>query len=145
MAGLIEKPAAGLDLPLDMRGTAFQQLVWGAVQNIPPGSTATYTDIARQIGDAWSGPRGGPGMRRECTGRCHPVPPRDQKRWLPLRLSLGSGTETCASRKRGARMRISYPRNMAMTARNGGSVSSRSATRQLYVRKLSIGSRSGKS
>ena len=49
VVGLIEKPGAGLDLPLDVRGTAFQQLVWDAVQQIPPGSTATYTDIARQI------------------------------------------------------------------------------------------------
>ncbi len=50
VAGLIEKPGAGLDLPLEVRGTAFQQLVWDAVQRIPPGSTATYSDIARQIG-----------------------------------------------------------------------------------------------
>jgi AraC family transcriptional regulator, regulatory protein of adaptative response / methylated-DNA-[protein]-cysteine methyltransferase len=50
VAGLIEKPGAGLDLPLDIRGSAFQQLVWDAVQRIPSGSTATYTDIARQIG-----------------------------------------------------------------------------------------------
>jgi AraC family transcriptional regulator of adaptative response/methylated-DNA-[protein]-cysteine methyltransferase len=50
VAGFIDKPGAGLDLPLDVRGTAFQQLVWDAVQRIPPGSTATYTDIARQIG-----------------------------------------------------------------------------------------------
>ena len=50
VVGLIEKPRAGLDLPLDVRGTAFQQLVWDALQRIPPGSTATYTDIARQIG-----------------------------------------------------------------------------------------------
>jgi AraC family transcriptional regulator, regulatory protein of adaptative response / methylated-DNA-[protein]-cysteine methyltransferase len=50
VAGLIEKPGAGLDLPLDVRGTAFQQLVWEALQRIPPGSTATYTDIASQIG-----------------------------------------------------------------------------------------------
>lgn len=50
MAGLIEKPGAGLDLPLDVRGTAFQRLVWDAIQSIPPGSTATYAGIARQIG-----------------------------------------------------------------------------------------------
>jgi AraC family transcriptional regulator of adaptative response/methylated-DNA-[protein]-cysteine methyltransferase len=50
VVGLIEKPGAGLDLPLDVRGTAFQQLVWDALQRIPPGSTATYKDIARQIG-----------------------------------------------------------------------------------------------
>lgn len=50
VAGLIEKPGAGMDLPLDVRGTAFQQIVWDAVQRIPPGSTASYTEIARQIG-----------------------------------------------------------------------------------------------
>jgi len=50
VVGLIEKPGAELNLPLDVRGTAFQQLVWDALQRIPPGSTATYTDIARQIG-----------------------------------------------------------------------------------------------
>jgi AraC family transcriptional regulator, regulatory protein of adaptative response / methylated-DNA-[protein]-cysteine methyltransferase len=50
VAGLIEKPGARLDLPLDARGTAFQRLVWDALQGIPSGSTATYTDIARQIG-----------------------------------------------------------------------------------------------
>jgi AraC family transcriptional regulator, regulatory protein of adaptative response / methylated-DNA-[protein]-cysteine methyltransferase len=48
--GLIEKPEIGLDLPLDIRGTAFQQRVWKALQQIPPGSTATYTEIARKIG-----------------------------------------------------------------------------------------------
>ena len=50
VGGLIEKPGARLDLPLDARGTAFQQLVWSAVQRIPAGSTASYSEIARQIG-----------------------------------------------------------------------------------------------
>jgi AraC family transcriptional regulator of adaptative response/methylated-DNA-[protein]-cysteine methyltransferase len=50
VAGFIDKPVAGLDLPLDVRGTAFQQLVWEAVLKIPAGSTASYSDIARQIG-----------------------------------------------------------------------------------------------
>jgi AraC family transcriptional regulator, regulatory protein of adaptative response / methylated-DNA-[protein]-cysteine methyltransferase len=50
VAGLIEKPGAGLDLPLDVQGTAFQQLVWGAIQRIPAGSTASYSEIASQIG-----------------------------------------------------------------------------------------------
>jgi len=49
VGGVIEKPG-GLDLPLDVRGTAFQQLVWEAIRRIPAGSTASYTDIARQIG-----------------------------------------------------------------------------------------------
>jgi AraC family transcriptional regulator of adaptative response/methylated-DNA-[protein]-cysteine methyltransferase len=48
--GLIEKPGIGLDLPLDIRGTAFQQRVWKALKRIPVGSTASYTEIARKIG-----------------------------------------------------------------------------------------------
>jgi AraC family transcriptional regulator of adaptative response/methylated-DNA-[protein]-cysteine methyltransferase len=50
VVGLIESPSIGLDLPLDVRGTAFQQRVWQALQKIPPGSTVTYSDIARRIG-----------------------------------------------------------------------------------------------
>jgi AraC family transcriptional regulator of adaptative response/methylated-DNA-[protein]-cysteine methyltransferase len=50
VVGLIERPDLGLDLPLDIRGTAFQQRVWKALQQIPPGSRATYSDIARKIG-----------------------------------------------------------------------------------------------
>lgn len=48
--GFLEMPEAGLELPLDIRGTAFQQRVWKALQAIPLGSTASYSDIARQIG-----------------------------------------------------------------------------------------------
>jgi AraC family transcriptional regulator of adaptative response/methylated-DNA-[protein]-cysteine methyltransferase len=48
--GLIETPSVGLDLPLDIRGTAFQQRVWKALQQIPAGSTASYADIAKSIG-----------------------------------------------------------------------------------------------
>lgn len=47
---LIEAPAARSDLPLDARGTVFQQRVWRALRDIPPGSTATYTDIAERLG-----------------------------------------------------------------------------------------------
>ncbi|SIR34263.1 MULTISPECIES: bifunctional DNA-binding transcriptional regulator/O6-methylguanine-DNA methyltransferase Ada [Acidiphilium] len=46
----LETPARGIDLPLDIRGTAFQQRVWHALRAIPPGATATYADIARAIG-----------------------------------------------------------------------------------------------
>ena len=48
--GMIEHPGIGLGLPLDIRGTAFQQRVWKALQQIPPGTTATYTEIAKKIG-----------------------------------------------------------------------------------------------
>jgi AraC family transcriptional regulator, regulatory protein of adaptative response / methylated-DNA-[protein]-cysteine methyltransferase len=50
VVGLIEAPGQRLDLPLDIRGTAFQQRVWAALRAIPPGKTATYTEIARAIG-----------------------------------------------------------------------------------------------
>lgn len=50
VVGLIETPGIGFDLPLDIRGTAFQQRVWKALRQIPPGSTASYFDIANKIG-----------------------------------------------------------------------------------------------
>lgn len=50
VVGLIEVPGRSLGLPLDIGGTAFQQRVWTALQAIPPGTTATYADIARAIG-----------------------------------------------------------------------------------------------
>ncbi len=50
VVGWVEAPASGLDLPLDIRGTAFQERVWQALRAIPAGSTATYTQIATQIG-----------------------------------------------------------------------------------------------
>lgn len=50
VVGVIEAPALGLDLPLDVRGTAFQERVWQALRQIPPGSTASYSEIAERIG-----------------------------------------------------------------------------------------------
>jgi AraC family transcriptional regulator, regulatory protein of adaptative response / methylated-DNA-[protein]-cysteine methyltransferase len=50
VVGFVEAPKLGLDLPLDVRGTAFQRRVWQALREIPPGSTASYTDIAKRIG-----------------------------------------------------------------------------------------------
>jgi len=50
VVGLIEAPGKGSDLPLDLKGTAFQQRVWRALTAIPPGSTVSYAEIARRIG-----------------------------------------------------------------------------------------------
>lgn len=50
VVGFVESPALGLDLPLDVRGTAFQQRVWQALRDIPAGRTASYRDIAATIG-----------------------------------------------------------------------------------------------
>jgi AraC family transcriptional regulator of adaptative response/methylated-DNA-[protein]-cysteine methyltransferase len=48
--GFVEAPAIGLDLPLDIRGTAFQKRVWHALRKIPAGSTASYAGLARLAG-----------------------------------------------------------------------------------------------
>jgi AraC family transcriptional regulator of adaptative response/methylated-DNA-[protein]-cysteine methyltransferase len=48
--GFVEAPSVGLALPLDVRGTAFQERVWQALRDIPPGSTASYAEIAARIG-----------------------------------------------------------------------------------------------
>ncbi|MDC6169349.1 bifunctional DNA-binding transcriptional regulator/O6-methylguanine-DNA methyltransferase Ada [Paucibacter sp. XJ19-41] len=50
VVGFVEAPGVGLDLPLDVRGTAFQQRVWQALREIPPGRTASYSEIAALIG-----------------------------------------------------------------------------------------------
>lgn len=50
VVALVEEPSAALDLPLDIRGTAFQERVWQALRKIPAGKTRSYTEIARSIG-----------------------------------------------------------------------------------------------
>jgi AraC family transcriptional regulator of adaptative response/methylated-DNA-[protein]-cysteine methyltransferase len=50
IVNFVENPRLDLSLPLDMRGTAFQQRVWQTLQGIPVGSTVSYADIARRIG-----------------------------------------------------------------------------------------------
>src|SRR5262249_1117348 len=69
-----------LDLPLDIRGTAFQAQVWRALQKIPPGETATYTGIAQALGR----PRAVRAVAQACASNklavlvpCHPVGRRD--------------------------------------------------------------------
>jgi AraC family transcriptional regulator of adaptative response/methylated-DNA-[protein]-cysteine methyltransferase len=50
VVGFVEAPRLGLALPLDLRGTVFQERVWRALAQIPAGATASYADIARSIG-----------------------------------------------------------------------------------------------
>ena len=50
VAALVETPARGLDLPLDIRGTAFQRRVWAALQEIPGGQTTSYARVAEAVG-----------------------------------------------------------------------------------------------
>ncbi len=50
VVALVETPALGLDLPLDVRGTAFQQRVWEALRQIPSGATVSYAELAARLG-----------------------------------------------------------------------------------------------
>jgi AraC family transcriptional regulator, regulatory protein of adaptative response / methylated-DNA-[protein]-cysteine methyltransferase len=50
VVGFVEAPARGLELPLDVRGTAFQEAVWRALREIPVGSTVSYADLAAKLG-----------------------------------------------------------------------------------------------
>ena len=76
VVGFVEAPALGLDLPLDVRGTAFQQRVWQVLREIPASSTASYSDIANRIG----APKAVRGVAQTCTANaiavaipCHRV------------------------------------------------------------------------
>ena len=76
VVGLVETPANGLGLPLDMRGTAFQRRVWQALRDIPPGATASYSEIAARIG----APKSARAVARACAANtlavaipCHRV------------------------------------------------------------------------
>ena len=46
----VEAPRSGHNLPLDIQGSSFQQRVWLALREIPPGSTVSYRELADRIG-----------------------------------------------------------------------------------------------
>jgi AraC family transcriptional regulator of adaptative response/methylated-DNA-[protein]-cysteine methyltransferase len=78
--GFVEAPAVGLELPLDVRGTAFQQRVWQALRGIPAGSTESYAEIAARIG----APNGARAVAQACSANalavaipCHRVVRKD--------------------------------------------------------------------
>ena len=62
VVAMVERPQDGLDLPLDIRGTAFQQRVWQALRQIPAGQTVSYAELAQRIG--------APGAHRAVAGAC---------------------------------------------------------------------------
>ena len=76
----IEEPAGAMAIPLDIRGTAFQQRVWAALRAIPPGETRTYAEIAAAVGK----PAAVRAVANACAGNpaalavpCHRVLPKD--------------------------------------------------------------------
>jgi len=78
VVALIEVPEAGLDLPLDVRGTAFQHRVWQALREIPAGTTASYSENCRTSRNAERGSgrcrgvRGKQNRRRNSLPSCRP-------------------------------------------------------------------------
>jgi len=66
VVGFIEAPALGLQLPLDVRGTAFQERVWQALRDIPPGMTVSYAELAERIG----APTAARAVARACAANC---------------------------------------------------------------------------
>ncbi|HEV7329393.1 MAG TPA: bifunctional DNA-binding transcriptional regulator/O6-methylguanine-DNA methyltransferase Ada [Bosea sp. (in: a-proteobacteria)] len=62
VCGFVENPGLGLDLPLDVRGTAFQRRVWQALRAIPVGERVSYSEVARRIGS--------PNALRAVAGAC---------------------------------------------------------------------------
>ena len=50
VVALVDAPSQPLSLPLDIQGTAFQRRVWEALRRIPAGTTTTYSEVAKQIG-----------------------------------------------------------------------------------------------
>jgi AraC family transcriptional regulator of adaptative response/methylated-DNA-[protein]-cysteine methyltransferase len=50
VVGMVEHPGSRLDLPLDIRGTAFQERVWRVLRDVPSGATISYAEVARKLG-----------------------------------------------------------------------------------------------
>jgi AraC family transcriptional regulator of adaptative response/methylated-DNA-[protein]-cysteine methyltransferase len=80
VVAFVEAPEIGLDLPLDVRGTAFQQRVWRTLTEIPVGETISYAELARRIGE----PKSTRGVARACAANnlavaipCHRVVRKD--------------------------------------------------------------------
>jgi AraC family transcriptional regulator of adaptative response/methylated-DNA-[protein]-cysteine methyltransferase len=92
VVGAVEQPSRPFELPLDVRGTAFQQRVWHALRETLPGTRVTYSDIARRIG----APGAVRAVARACASNpvavvipCHRVVRKDGStggyRWGPRR------------------------------------------------------------
>ena len=63
---LIEQPGKHSQLPLDIQGTAFQKEVWDILRQIPPGTSITYSEVARRLGR----PRASRAVARACAANC---------------------------------------------------------------------------
>ena len=93
VVGFIEAPGLGLDLPLDVRGTAFQQRVWQALQEIPVGINGQLHGDRRPDRRTQIGESGCPGMRSQSPGGSDPVSSGGAQRWRTLGVPLGNREE----------------------------------------------------
>ena len=50
VVAFVEAPERGIELSLDLQGTEFQERVWNALRQVPPGSTVSYAELAHRIG-----------------------------------------------------------------------------------------------
>ena len=100
--GFLQEPTLALSLPLDLRGTAFQQRVWSALCTIPPGQTRTYSQVADMIG----APRAVRAVARSCA--TNPV-----SLAVPCHRVVGKGGDLTG-------YRWGVPRKRALLARERG-------------------------
>jgi AraC family transcriptional regulator of adaptative response/methylated-DNA-[protein]-cysteine methyltransferase len=114
----VEAPRIGLDLPLDVRGTAFQQRVWQALREIPAGATVSYAELAERVG----APKGARAVAGACAANaiavaipCHRVVRNDGSisgyRWgVDRKAALlereAGGTETGADAAAGMAAKV---------------------------------------
>ena len=91
--GFLAEPKQALDLPLDLRGTVFQQRVWRTLCQIPPGETRTYGELAAHDGQSEGGPGGGAVLRGQPGVARGALPSRDRPGRRADRLSLGRAAE----------------------------------------------------
>jgi AraC family transcriptional regulator of adaptative response/methylated-DNA-[protein]-cysteine methyltransferase len=104
----VAEPRGALELPLDLRGTAFQRRVWEALRGIPLGETRTYSGLAAEMGE----PRATRAVARACAQNkvsiavpCHRVVGKDGDltgyRWgVPRKRALLAGEAAAARRGR---------------------------------------------
>lgn len=109
IVGFVEQPALGLELPLDVRGSVFQQRVWQALRAVPAGQTISYAELARRIGQ----PRAARAVARACAANplavaipCHRVVRQDGApggyRWgLARKQALLARKQALLARERG--------------------------------------------
>lgn len=116
IARYVDGERVSLDVPLDVRGSAFQRRVWDALRRIPRGETRSYAEVARAVGS----PRAARAVARACAANptpvlvpCHRVVPR---RGGPGGYALGARRKRALLRTEGAEERGAEARELRAEA-----------------------------